>query len=469
MGDLTTRLLVLGGGPGGYTAAVRAGQLGVDTVLVEQGSLGGTCLNVGCIPSKALIHVAAEYARAAEAAEASPFGLRAGPPSLDFAQAMAWKDGVVGRLSAGVATLLKGAGVRTVQGRGVMLDGKTCRVQTDTGPQTIRAEHLLLATGSEAMGLPALPFGGRVVSSTGALSLPEVPARLAVVGAGYIGLELGMAFARLGAQVTVLEAADRILPGWDADLTRPVLRTMEGLGIEVLTGTEARGLAPDGAGLRAAADGAERTVAADVILVAAGRRPCTRGFGLEALDLAMDGPFLRVGARCATSMRNVWAVGDVTGGPMLAHRAVAQGQMVAEIIAGQRRAFDHVAIPAICYTSPEVVTAGLSPAEARRAVQEILVGQYPFAANGRALTEAAEEGFVRVVARADNHLLLGMQAVGAGVAELSAGFALALEMGARLEDIAGTVHAHPTRGEAVQEAALRALGAVSHASAASMR
>ncbi len=468
MGDLTTRLLVLGGGPGGYTAAVRAGQLGVDTVLVEQGSLGGTCLNVGCIPSKALIHVAAEYARAAEPAEASSFGLRAGPPSLDLAQAMAWKDGVVGRLNAGVATLLEGAGVRTVQGRGVMLDGKTCRVQTDTGPQTIRAEHVLLATGSEAMELPALPFGGRVVSSTGALSLPEVPARLAVVGAGYIGVELGMAFARLGAQVTVLEAADRILPGWDADLTRPVLRAMEGLGMEVLTGTEARGLAPDGAGLRAGADGAERTIPADVILVAAGRRPCTQSFGLEALDLAMDGPFLRVDARCAASMRNVWAVGDVTGGPMLAHRAIAQGQMVAEIVAGRRRAFDPVAIPAICYTSPEVVTVGLSPAEARHAAQGILVGQYSFSANGRALTEAAEEGFVRVVARADNHLLLGLQAVGAGVAELSAGFALALEMGARLEDVAGTVHAHPTRGEAVQEAALRALGTALHGLAAAM-
>ncbi|MBD0272059.1 MAG: dihydrolipoyl dehydrogenase [Acetobacteraceae bacterium] len=469
MGDLTTRLLVLGGGPGGYTAAARAGQLGVDTVLVEQGSLGGTCLNVGCIPSKALIHVAAEYARAAEAARASPFGLRAGVPSLDLGRAVAWKDGVVGRLNGGVATLLKGAGVRTVQGRAAMLDGKTCRVGTDTGPQTIRAEHVLLATGSEAMELPALPFGGRVVSSTGALSLPEVPARLAVVGAGYIGVELGMAYARLGSRVTVLEVAERILPGWDADLSRPVLRAMERLGMEALTGTEARGPAPDGNGLRAASDGAERVIPADVVLVAVGRRPCTRGFGLEALDLAMDGPCVRVDARCATSMRNVWAIGDVTGGPMLAHRAIAQGQMVAEIIAGQRRAFDRVAIPAICYTDPEVVIVGLSPAEARKAVQEILVGQCPFTASGRALTEAAEEGFVRVVARADNHLLLGLQAVGAGVAELSAGFALALEMGARLEDIAGTVHAHPTRGEALQEAALRAVGTGLHGAAAPVR
>jgi dihydrolipoamide dehydrogenase len=463
MGELTAGLLVLGGGPGGYSAAARAGELGFDTVLVEQGSLGGTCLNVGCIPSKALIHVAAEYDRVAGQVQDSPFGLRARAPSLDFAQAVAWKDGIVGRLNAGVATLLKQGGVRTVQGRGVMLDGKTCRVETDTGPQTIRARHVLLATGSAPMPLPALPFGGRVISSTEALSLPRVPERLAVVGAGYIGLELGMAFAQLGAAVTVVEAADRILPGWDADLTRPVLRGMQRLGIEVLTATEARGLAAEGAALRvAAADGAERTIPAEAILVAVGRRPCTTGFGLDALDLAMDGPFIRIDARCATSMRDVWAVGDVAGGPMLAHRAMAQGRMVAEMVAGRRRRFEPVAIPAICFTSPEVVSVGLSPAEARQAGQAVRVGQYPFAANGRALTEAAEEGFVRVIARADHHLVLGIQAVGAGVAELASGFALALEMGARLEDIAGTIHAHPTRSEAFHDAALRAIGQAQH-------
>jgi dihydrolipoamide dehydrogenase len=217
-----------------------------------------------------------------------------------------------------------------------MLDGKTCRVQTDTGPQTIRAEHVLLATGSEPMELPAVPFGGRVISSTEALSLPCVPERLAVVGAGYIGLELGMAFAQLGAAVTVVEAANRILPGWDAELTRPVLRGMERLDVEVLTATEAHGLAADGAALRVvAADGSDRAIPADAILVAVGRRPCANGFGLEALDLAMDGPFIRIDASCATSMRNVWAIGDVAGGPMLAHRAMAQGRLVAEIVAGR--------------------------------------------------------------------------------------------------------------------------------------
>jgi dihydrolipoamide dehydrogenase len=459
MGEMTARLLVIGCGPGGYTAAARAGQLGCDTVLVEQARPGGTCLNIGCIPSKALIHVSEAFGRASGQAQASPFGLRVGAPSLDFARAMAWKDGIVNRLNAGVAALLKGSGVRTVQGCAELLDGKTCRVATDTGLQTIRAEHLLLATSSEAVELPALPFGGRVISSTEALSLPEVPARMAVVGAGYIGLELGMAYAKLGARVTVVEAADRILPSYDMELTRPVLRRMESLGMAVLTGAEARGLSADGEALLAtSADGAEQAIPADAFLVAVGRRPCTQGFGLERLDLAMKGRCIRIDERCATSMRNVWAVGDVTGEPMLAHRAMAQGEMVAEIIAGTRRVFDTLAIPAICFTSPEVVTVGLSPAEAREAGHDIRLGQFSFAANGRSLTEDAEEGFVRIVARTDNHLVLGIQAVGDGIAELAAGFGLALEMGVRLEDIAGTIHAHPTRGEALHEAARKAIG-----------
>jgi dihydrolipoamide dehydrogenase len=459
MGEMTARLLVSGGGPGGYTAAARAGQLGCDTVLMEQARPGGTCLNIGCIPSKALIQVAETFEHAARQAHASPFGLRVDAPTLEFARAIAWKDGIVSRLSAGVAALLKASGVRTVQGHAELLDGKTCRVATDTGPQTIRAEHVLLATGSVPAELLALPFGGRIISSTEALSLPEVPARLAVVGAGYIGLEIGIAYAKLGAQVTVVEAADRILPSYDTDLTRPVLRRMESLGMTVLTRTEARGLSTGGEALLAAsADGAERTVPADRILVAVGRRPSTQGFGLERLDLAMHGGCIRIDERCATSMRNVWAVGDVTGAPMLAHRAMAQGEMVAEIIAGARRVFDKQAISAICFTSPEVVTVGLSPADARQAGHDIRLGQFSFTANGRALTEDAEEGFVRVVARADNHLVLGIQAVGDGIAELAAAFGLALEMGARLEDIAGTIHAHPSRGEALHEASRKAIG-----------
>ena len=462
MGEITTKVLVLGGGPGGYVAAIRAGQHGLDTVLVEESRLGGTCLNVGCIPSKALIHAAEAYDQARHRAAGNAFGLSVGTPSLDFPKTVAWKNGIVGRLNTGVAGLLKRSRVNILRGHGRMLDGKTCLVQTDTGPETIRAEHVVIATGSVSAALPHLPFGGRVISSTEALSLPAVPERLAVVGAGYIGLELGIAFRKLGSAVTVIEAADRVLPLYDAELTRPVTRRLAALGIEVMTGALAGGLADDG-GLTVTRGSETRTVAADTILVAVGRRPRTEGWGLDRLDLTMVGPCIATDERCATSMRNVWAIGDVTGEPMLAHRAMAQGEVVADILSGRRRVFDPATIPAVCFTDPEIVAAGLSPDEAKATFGNVKTGLFPFSANGRAMTLEAEDGFVRVTARADNHLVLGIQAVGAGVSELSAAFGLAIEVGARLEDVAGTIHAHPTLGEAFQEATLKALGEALHA------
>jgi dihydrolipoamide dehydrogenase len=285
-----------------------------------------------------------------------------------------------------------------------------------------------------------------------------------VVGGGYIGLELGTAFAKMGSEVTVVEAMPQILPQYDADLVRPVLRKLGEHGIRVLTSAKAKGLSGDGNALFVeAADSQEQQLPADRILVTVGRKPKTAGSGLEELDLDRSGPYLRIDERCRTSMRGIYAIGDVTGEPMLAHRAMAQGEMVAEIVAGRKRAWDKRCIPAVCFTDPEIVTAGLSPGEARAQGYEIRVGQFPFSANGRAMTMHSDEGFVRVVARADSNLVLGLQAVGAGVSELSATFAHAMEMGARLEDIAGTIHAHPTRSEAIQEAALKALGHALHA------
>jgi dihydrolipoamide dehydrogenase len=457
MNELHCKVLIIGGGPGGYVAAIRAGQLGLGTILVEADRLGGTCLNVGCIPSKALIH-AADAAHALHEPQAlNAIGLSIGRPELDFAKTIGWKDSIVARLTGGVGALLKKAKVRTLLGSAAIVDGKTVIARADTGESRIQAEHLVIASGSEPTPLPALPFGGDVLSSTEALALTEVPASLAVVGAGYIGLELGIAFAKLGAKVTIVEALPKILPLYDHELTQPVARRLAELGVETLIGAKAISFAK-GALLVAEADGNERAIAADKILVAIGRRARTGGFGLEKLDLTMSGPFVRVDEKCATSMRNVWAIGDVTGEPMLAHRAMAQGAMVAEIIAGEKRAFDRIAIPAICFTDPEIVAVGLAPEVARSAHGEIRVGLFPFRANGRAMTLQDDEGFVRVVARADNHVMLGVHAVGAGVSELSAAFSLALEMGARLEDIAGTIHAHPTMGEAFHEAALAALG-----------
>jgi len=460
MNELRCKVLIIGGGPGGYVAAIRAGQLGLDTILVEADRLGGTCLNVGCIPSKALIHAAGAAHALREPRALNAIGLELGPPRLDFAKTVGWKDSIVARLTGGVGVLLKKAKVRTLLGMATIIDGKTAIVRSDTGESRIAAEHLVIASGSEPTPLPALKFGGDVLSSTDALALTEVPETLAVVGAGYIGMELGQAFAKLGVKVTIVEALPKILPLYDSELTQPVARRLADLEVETLVGV--RALSFNKGSLRVEADGKERAIPADKVLVAVGRRPRTAGFGLETLDLAMSGPFVRIDDQCATSMRNVWAIGDVTGEPMLAHRAMAQGEMVAELVAGEKRAFDNKAIPAICFTDPEIVAVGLSPEAARAARSEIRVGHFPFRANGRAMTLQDDEGFVRVVARADNHVVLGIHAVGHGVSELSSAFSLALEMGARLEDIALTIHAHPTMSEAFNEAALAALSHALH-------
>jgi dihydrolipoamide dehydrogenase len=461
--DISCRLLVIGAGPGGYVCAIRAGQLGLDTVIVEATKLGGTCLNVGCIPSKALIHAADEFARIARtAAGASPLGISARHPDLDFSRTMLWKDGIVGRLNSGVAGLLKKAGVKVVAGQARFRDGKTVEVETEIGQQIIRAEQVVIATGSDAIELPLLPFGGKVVSSSGALALTDVPKRLVVVGAGYIGLELGTAFAKLGAGVSIVEAQPRILPQYDAELTRPVARRLRELGIDVLTGAQAKGLTDKGDLSIETSDGRSPALPADQVLVTVGRRPRTDGWNLEAIDLDMDGKCIRIDDKCRTSMRGVYAIGDVTGEPMLAHRASAQGQMVAEIVAGENRSWDKRCIPAVCFTDPEIVTAGLAPEEAEAAGIQFVTAQFPFQANGRAMTLENESGFIRVVARADNHLLLGIQGVGAGIAELSASFSLAIEMAARLEDIAATIHAHPTQSESLLESVHVALGKPLH-------
>jgi len=479
----TTQLLIIGGGPGGYVAAIRAAQLGLAVTLIEADNLGGTCLNVGCIPSKAIIHAAESFQHTlayANTDQPSALGIRVQAPSIDLAQTMRWKDGIVQRLTGGVAALLKKHKVRVVHGWATVLDGKTVEVAPSNLPPTaadgatdgahtppdvqrFHCEHLLLATGAQEVQLPMLPFGGSVISSTQALSLNAVPRRLLVVGAGYIGLELGCAYARLGAQVHVVEAQDRILPAYDAELTKPVQTALARQGVTLHLSTRVQGLLDDGQGLRVTdAQGATVELAGDVILVAAGRKPRTNGWGLENLPVDRNGAFVKVDTQCRTSMHKVWAIGDLTGEPMLAHRAMAQGELVAEVIAGHVRHFQPAAIPAVCFTSPEVVSVGLSPADAQQADIDCLHALFPFAVNGRAMTLEATDGFVRVVARRDNHRIVGWQAVGVGVAELAAAFTQSLEMGAVLEDVAHTIHAHPTLGEAVQEAALRALGQALH-------
>ncbi|MCC6608775.1 MAG: dihydrolipoyl dehydrogenase [Burkholderiales bacterium] len=475
MESLSTQLLVIGGGPGGYVAAIRAAQLGIATTLVEGGVLGGTCLNIGCIPSKALIHAAEAFEQARHQAAASPLGIRVAAPQIEIAQTVQWKDGIVRRLTAGVGALLKKAGVRVVPGWARVIDGKAVEVQgpapesagtggaAATPGARIACEHLLLATGSVPQSLASMPFGGRVISSTEALAPQRLPARLVVVGAGYIGLELGMAYRKLGVEVAVVEALERVLPVYDEELTRPLRASLQRQGIALHLGCRVQGLNAAGDAVRVQdASGDAVELPADQVLVAVGRAPRTQGWGLERLMLDMRGATVRIDDRCRTSMRNVWAIGDLTGEPMLAHRAMAQGEMVAEIIAGQRRRFTPAAIPAVCFTDPEIVVVGRTPPEALEAGLDCITARFPFTANGRAMTLESTDGFVRVVARRDDHLIVGWQAVGRGVSELSAAFSQSIEMGARLEDVAGTIHAHPSLGEAVQEAAFRALGRAIH-------
>ena len=465
---IRTKVLVVGGGPGGYVAAIRAGQLELDTVLVEAERLGGTCLIRGCIPSKALIHAAGKFDTMRRSVGGDTLGITVRElPSIDFARTVLWKDGIVDRLNGGVDALLRKAKVRVLEGWATFSDAKTCTVGTNGGVETVRTEHVILANGSEPASLPGLEFGGPVISSTEALSLDRVPGRLLVVGAGYIGLELGTAFRKMGSEVTVVEARERILPNWDEPLTNPVRRWLERAGVTVHLGARIEVVARTELAAEVmvrTADGTSVRVVADKVLVTIGRRPRTQGWGLEAMAVDMDGPFIRVDGRCRTSMRDVWAIGDLVGEPMLAHKASAQGEMVAELIGGAQRQFDPVAIPAVCFTDPEIVTVGPCPNEADERRLDAIVAQFPFAANGRALgIEAGEDGgFLRVVARSDDHRVLGVQAVGAHVSELVGEFMLAIEMGALLEDIAGTIHAHPTLTEAFHEAALRGLGHAIH-------
>ncbi|TVT79746.1 dihydrolipoyl dehydrogenase [Pseudomonas sp. H3(2019)] len=456
---LNTTLLIIGGGPGGYVAAIRAGQLGISTILVEGQALGGTCLNIGCIPSKALIHVAEQFHQTQHHSLHSALGINVSAPTLDIGKSVEWKDGIVDRLTTGVAALLKKHKVQVIQGWAKVIDGKTVEV----GDTRIQCEHLLLATGSKSVNLPMLPIGGPIISSTEALAPKSVPKRLIVVGGGYIGLELGIAYRKLGAEVSVVEAQDRILPAYDAELTQPVNEALKQLGVKLYLKHSVEGFDSQANTLQVRdPNGETLNLATDQVLVAVGRKPNTQGWNLEALKLDMNGSAIKIDNRCATSMRNVWAIGDLSGEPMLAHRAMAQGEMVAELISGKHREFNPTAIAAVCFTDPELVVVGKTPDEAKAAGLDCIVSNFPFAANGRAMTLESKNGFVRVVARRDNHLIVGWQAVGVGVSELSTAFGQSLEMGARLEDIAGTIHAHPTLGEAVQEAALRALGHALH-------
>jgi len=480
----SVQVLILGGGPGGYSCALRAAELGLDVMLVDTGRPGGTCLHAGCIPSKALIQAATRYSESLASADPTPsvlsaMGVRCSEVALDWCQTQAWKDGIVDTLAGGVEGLLARSGVRVVRGRAEMLDGKRARVSVMQNAQTgergdadkptdfeVQAQHVVLAVGAREVILPGFAPSDCVLYAEQALALEKLPEHLAVVGGGYVGLELGQAFARLGVSVTIVEAEDRLLPAYPKALVTPLSKTLIRDKVCILTETRARSwndgvLTVQAVATNAPASESEPTetlVRADKVLVAVGRQANLEGWGRDQLAIDLADGFVAVDSRGETSMSGVYAVGDITGEPMLAHRAIAQGQVVAECLAGRRREFAPVAIPAVCFTAPEIATVGMTQESAKAAGYRVVVKRFPLAANGRSLTLGSSSGFLEVVADRTDHVLLGVQAVGEHIAELVHSFTLALEMGARLEDVADTIHAHPTIGESFAEVSLAALG-----------
>jgi dihydrolipoamide dehydrogenase len=468
VGDIATGtdVLVIGAGPGGYVAAIRAAQLGLDTTLVEKDAYGGTCLNVGCIPSKALISASDLAHRAGDAEE---MGIHA-DPAVDLKQMVSWKDGIVDQLTGGVEKLCKANGVNLIQGRAEFADENKVRVAhggEGQGSESIEFEHCIVSTGSKPFELPGFEFDGEhVLSSTHALALESVPERLVVVGAGYIGMELSTVFAKLGTDVTVVEMLDSALPGYEDDVARIVQKRAEDLGIDFHFGQGAQGWEKVPAGIRVTtedADGETYEYDADRVLVAVGRTPVSDTVGLEAAGVETDEKgFIPTDHEARTNVEHIFAVGDVAGEPMLAHKASKEGHVAAEVIAGEPAALDYQAMPAAVFTDPEVATVGMTQAEAEEAGFDPVVGRMPMGASGRAMTVGETHGFVRVVADADTEFVLGAQIVGPEASELVAEVALAIEMGAQLEDVFSTVHTHPTLGEAVMEAAANARGEAIH-------
>jgi dihydrolipoamide dehydrogenase len=463
MATQTFDAVVIGAGVGGYPAAIRLAQLGKKTALVEKEALGGVCLNWGCIPSKALIAAANLLD---EIRGASHRGILVDPPRVDVAKLREFKEGVVKKMVSGVQFLEKGNGVTVIKGTATFVSPTAIDVATGGEKLRVEAGAFVVATGAQPIEIPGFKYDGKDVwSAKEALDLPELPERLVCVGGGVIGMELGTCYAKLGSKVTFLEALPQILTGIDPEAVRLVQKGLRQRGVAVHVSARAKGVERDGQGLvvKAELDGKEEALACDKVLVAVGFRPTSSGCGLEQLGVK-PGPkgFFEVDAQYRTSIPSIFAIGDLVGPPLLAHKASKEGEIAAEVIAGMKSARDWVAMPAAIFTDPEIAAVGMSEDEARAAGYEPLVGKFAFGALGRAVAIDHSEGFVKVVADKASKLLLGVTICGHEAADLIAEAALALEMGAYLEDVALTVHTHPTLPEGLMEACKRALGEAIH-------
>jgi dihydrolipoamide dehydrogenase len=468
MSEASYDLVVIGSGPGGYVCAIRAAQLGMKVACVEKrDTLGGTCLNVGCIPSKALLQASEKFEEASHGLAA--FGVKTGKVELDLKAMMAHKDKTVKSNVDGVAFLFKKNKIDWIKGAGkIAAAGKVEVALNAGGTQTLAAKAIVIATGSEVASLPSLPIDEKkIVSSTGALTLAEVPKTMVLVGGGVIGLEMGSVWQRLGAKVTVVEFLDRIMPGMDGEISKSMQRILAKQGMAFKLSTKVTG-AKVGAKsvaltVEPAAGGASETLEADIVLVAVGRRPYTDGLGLKEAGVALDEKGrVAIDAHFQTNVPGIYAIGDAIAGPMLAHKAEDEGMAVAEILAGQHGHVNYDAIPSVVYTWPEVASVGKTEEQLKAEGVAIRIGKFPFTANGRARAQNNTDGFVKILADAATDRVLGVHMIGPSVGELIGEMALAIEFGASSEDIARTCHAHPTLTEAVREAALAVDGRPIH-------
>ncbi len=458
------QVVVIGSGPGGYLAAIRLAQLKKDVILVEaEKSLGGICLNEGCIPSKALIH-AADFLEQTQLADR--MGVSVEKTGVDMPKLIQWKDGIVKKLTDGVKFLTEKNGAEIVRGHARFTSDRSIEVETAEGKQVIEFEQAVIATGSVPFGLPAFPVDGEsVIGSKEALSLQDVPKKLVVIGGGYIGLELGSVYPRLGSEVSVVEFFPEILGQHDPEIREITMRRLKTLGVDMYLGHKAMRMekgTPSKVFIQDK-EGRETVLEADKVLVSVGRVPNVQDLGLKEAGVEQDAKgFIKVNSRMETNVPGIYAIGDVVGGPLLAHKAYREAKVAAEVIAGEPSAFDNVVIPAVIFTDPEIAWAGLSEQEAKQQGYKVVTGTFPFRASGRAMTLNATEGFVKTVADAETKRILGVHIVGTDASELVSEAALAIEMGAYLDDLSQTIHPHPTLSEGLLESVEAALGEAIH-------
>ncbi|MFD2728526.1 dihydrolipoyl dehydrogenase [Enterococcus camelliae] len=466
VGDFAIELdtVVIGAGPGGYVAAIRAAQLGQKVAIVEREYIGGVCLNVGCIPSKALISAGHHFQ---ESLDSTLFGVTAENVSLDFTKTQEWKDnGVVHKLTSGIAMLLKKNKVEVLDGEAFFVDDHTLRVMHPDSAQTYSFNNAIIATGSRPIEIKGFKFGGRVLDSTGGLNLKEVPKKFVIIGGGVIGAELGGAYANLGSEVTILEGSPQILPTYEKDMVKLVEAEFKNKGITVVTKAMAKEAIDNGDSVtvKYEVDGKEQSVTADYVMVTVGRRPNTNDMGLEQAGVEIgERGLITVDKQGRTNVKNIYAIGDIVPGAALAHKASYEAKIAAEAISGKKVAVDYKAMPAVAFTDPELASVGMTINEAKEAGLEAKAFKFPFAGNGRALSLGKTEGFIRLVTTIEDNVIIGAQIAGIGASDIVSELALAIESGMNAEDIALTIHPHPSLGEIVMDASELALGLPIHA------